>query len=259
MGVTQKLSVLVFDLETAPGEAYMFSPKMRYIPHYMVKHLPFVTMWSAAWLHGGKVMSDCATPSEINMRDDSRVVQSMADLMREADIVLAHNGDNFDVPWIRGRCWINDLEPLGPIASIDTKKLSARDFAMPHNNLDALIQAKLGTSKIKTDFSWWKDIIELQDEAKEKALRRMLRYCKKDTKELRDLFKTMIPHVHRLPRLVDSTDAYICPTCGSDKIQKRGKKRTKAYTYQQFYCNHCRRYSSEKSNDRTNRTELRST
>jgi hypothetical protein len=260
---TKKLSVLVYDIETAPGEVYAFSPKIRFAPYSQWKRYPFMLQWSAAWLSGGKVIAETVTPEEVRNRDDSRIVDSIATLMRSADIVLAHNGDNFDIPWVRGRTWIHDLEPLGPIASIDTRKLSAFNFAQPHNNLDALIDQKLGRRKIKTDFSWWTDIIESaesgDDEACRKALSRMLRYCRKDTHDLRDLFQTMIPHVSRLPRLVDTNEAMICPFCGHDDLQKRGKKRTAAYTYQRYQCNNCKRYPSVRTNDKTNRTDLRST
>lgn len=261
MGVTKQLTILVFDIETLPGEAYVFSPKTRFIAHSMMKRQPIMHQFSAAWLHGGGVIASSLTPKEVQARDDSRVVSEAAELLREADIVLAHNGDNFDIPWIRGRLWVNDLEPLGPVASIDTKRLSAKDFAMMHNNLDSLIQQKLGRNKIKTDFSWWRNIVETADagdfEACQKHLNKMLRYCKKDTRDLRDLFQTMIPHVHRLPRLVDTTDSFICPYCGSSDLQMRGKKRTKAYTYQQYQCNNCKRYPSDRSHDGTQRTNLR--
>ncbi len=265
MGVTKKLKVLIFDIETLPGEVYAFSPKIRFAAYSTWKRYPFMAQWSAAWLGGGPVMSDSVTPQEVVDRDDSRVVQSAADLLREADIVLAHNGDSFDIPWIRGRVWIHDQEPLGPIASIDTRKLSSRDFNFPHNNLDALISEKLGRRKIKTDFSWWSSIIETAEagdfEACQRHLNKMLRYCKKDTKDLRDLFESMVPHVSRLPRLVDTTESMFCPYCGSDSLQKRGtrKKRTGAHTYQQYQCNNCKRYSSEKTNDGSHHTQVRPT
>lgn len=258
---TTALKVLVYDIETAPGEVYAFSPIIRYAPYSQWKRMPFMLQWSAAWLHGGPVVSDTVTPQEVRDRNDSRIVDSIASLVREADIVLAHNGDTFDIPWVRGRAWLNDLPPLGPVASIDTKKLSAKDFAQPHNNLDALISERLGRRKIKTDISWWSQIIETaeagDDEACTRHLNRMLRYCRKDTRDLRDLFKTMIPHVHRLPRLVDTTDTMVCPTCGSTDLQKRGKRRTKAFSYQQYQCNSCGRYPSEKNQDHSNDTKLR--
>lgn len=255
------LKVLVYDIETAPGEAYVWSAKTRFVPHAMMKRQPFMIQWSAAWLHGGKVISDSATPPEVDLREDARIVEAIGEMIRDADLVLAHNGDNFDIPWVRGRTWANDLKPLGPVASIDTKKLAAKDFYLMHNNLDALLEMKLGRNKIKTDFSWWKDIIEKADAADwkgcQKALDRMERYCRKDTRDLRDLFKTMIPHVARLPRLVDADGGMVCPHCGSMDLQKRGVKRTNAYNYQRYQCNSCKRYPSVRTNDKLHRNDLR--
>lgn len=260
MSVTYKLRGLVWDIETVPGEAYFFQAKTRFIPHTMVKEPPIMACWAAQWIDGGKVKSDYLTPKEIDARDDSRIVDSVANLLRQADYVVAHNGDQFDVPWVRGRSWVNDLEPLGPVATLDTKKLSARDFAMTHNSLDSLLSIKDLGSKTKTDFSWWKELVELDEEGQAKAMRRMLRYCRKDVRKLKELLETMIPHVNRLPRLIDTTHfTMICPYCASDDVQKRGKKRTKAYNYQQFQCNNCKRYFHDKTHDRTNTTRARST
>lgn len=258
MSVTYKLRGLVFDIETIPGEAYFFQAKTRFIPHTMVKKPPIMACWAASWIDGKQVYSDYISPKEINARDDSRIVGSIAELMREADFVVAHHGDQFDIPWVRGRAWVHDLEPLGPVASLDTKKLSSRDFAMTHNNLDALLTVKDLGNKTKTDFSWWRDLVELDSEGQAKAMRRMLRYCKRDTKKLKELLETMIPHVNRLPRLIDTTDTMICVYCASTNIHKRGKKRTKAYNYQQYQCNDCQGYFSDKTHDRTNMTRARS-
>ena len=255
------LKILIWDIETAPGEAYVWTAKTRFIPHSMMKRQPFMIQWSAVWFSGGKVMSDTVTPAEVVARDDARIVESMSELIREADIVLAHNGDSFDIPWVRGRAWVNDLEPLGPVTSIDTKKMAARDFYLMHNSLDALIEIRLKRNKIKTDFSWWRDIIEHAEAGAldkcQKALNRMLRYCRKDTRDLRDLFNTMIPHVARLPRMIDTNGAIVCPHCGSTDLHKRGIKRTGAFSYQRYQCNECRRYPSFRTNDKVHRTDLR--
>lgn len=249
--VTRKHRILVYDIETAPGLAYVWRAKTTWIPDSMMKQSPFMLMWAAQWLDGTPIMWDAVTPEEVANQDDSRVVASIAKLMREADIVLAHNGDSFDIPWVRGRLWLNDLEPLGPIASIDTRKISARDFSFMHNNLNSLIKAKLDREKIRTDFSWWRDIMENTGASCQKAINRMLKYCKKDTKDLADLFKSMQAHAHRLPRLITS-QGEVCPNCGSGDLTSRGFRQTKAFEYQKFQCNSCKRYCSFRTHNEKN-------
>ena len=211
-------------------------------------------MWSARYLGQKKIHTDCVTIDEAQARQDARVVESITNLMNESDIVMAHNGDGFDIPWIRGRGWVNGTEPLAPVVSIDTKTRAARDFKLTHNNLDVLARLKGYRQKDKTDFSWWSEILA----GNEKMLRKMHRYNRKDVNILHDVYESMIPYLTRLPRLVDG-QGMVCPWCGSTDLQKRGKKRTNAFTYQRWRCNGCGRYPSERSHDKSNVTGLRPT
>lgn len=252
MGVTRELKVLVWDIETAPGRAYFWRPKVRFIPHSMVINPPHIICWSAKLLGDKKIHTDKMRYSEIAEGDDSRITASLAKLVRDADVIVAHNGDQFDEPFLRGRLYANNQEPLGPTDSIDTKKLAARDFDLPHNNLDAL--AKIGNlgSKDKTDLSWWTDIIEAPNKtAFDKAMNRMLRYNKKDVVILEKVFESLRPHVKRLKRLYDVVGV-ICTNCGSSDLQKRGvrKYRTQASTFQQYQCNDCGRYFRHRMKDK---------
>lgn len=250
LGVTKALKVLVWDIETAPGTAYYWRPKVQFIPHHMVINPPFMICWSAKWLGEKKVMSDYARPEEIANRDDARICVTLANLIRQADVVVAHNGDAFDEPFLRGRLYANNLEPLGPVDSIDTKKMAAKDFDLSHNNLDAIAKLRNLDTKDKTDFSWWTDILagsvtRMQD---------MVRYNKKDVVILEEIFESMRPHVTRLKRLYDIAEGVAaCQHCGSINVQKRGikKARTHASNFQQYQCQECMRYFRLKMKDKT--------
>jgi len=97
----QPLRILFYDIETAPGQAFVWSAKTRYIPHTMMIHPPFMLCWAAKWSDNRTVMSSYSTPEEeIREKDDERIVTELADLLRQADIIVAHNGDRFDLyPW----------------------------------------------------------------------------------------------------------------------------------------------------------------
>lgn len=252
--MSKPLKVLIWDIETAPGKAYFWRPKVRFIPHPMVITEPFIICWSAKWLGEKKVYSDFLTPAEVAEGDDSRVCQSIADMIREADIIVAHNGDAFDEPFLRGRLFVNDQEPLGPVDSIDTKKMATRDFDLPHNNLEAISKLRAIGEKIKTDFSWWTEILE----GSETAMKQMVKYNRKDVVILEDVFQSMRPHVRRLRRMQDGIGV-VCTNCGSSNVHKRGKKkyRTHANTFQQYQCQDCRRYFRLKTSDKTGAGDLR--
>jgi DNA polymerase elongation subunit (family B) len=204
----------------------------------------YMLSWAAKWEGQRKVYSDHLTPAETHKQDDSRIVLSLADMIREADIIVAHNGDRFDLKRVNGRVAIHRQEPLGPVKTIDTLKLSRASFGYAYHHLDSLAQVFLDEHKIKTDFDLW---VEAKN-GSESAMRKMVTYNRKDVTLLEQVFEAMRPYVKKLPRMVDGTGV-ACPSCGSDDYQKRGKKfyRTDAFNYQRYQCNNCRRWFKLKS------------
>lgn len=68
-------------------------------------------------------MSAVLTPEEVLREDDSRIMKLLWDLLNEAEIVVTHNGDKFDLPKINSRFIINNLPPTTPYFSVDTCKV----------------------------------------------------------------------------------------------------------------------------------------
>lgn len=238
--MAKQLRVLFFDVETAPLLAYVWQAKVEYVNYGMLEVDSFFLSWSAKWRGESKVLSDVLTSEEAMLQDDSRIVQSLADLVREADIIVAHNGDAFDIPKLNARLVLLQQEPLGPKQSIDTKTLSSRAFRLAYNKLDYLAEKLLGEGKIETDFDLWRDCYY----GDEKALKQMLKYNKKDVILLERIFEKLLPYVKNLPRLVEpeTKDEVACPFCGANHYQARGYKRTSAASYRQFHCLECKRY-----------------
>lgn len=235
------LKVLFFDLETAPLLAYVWGPREDWIPHDRMIHDSFLLAWTAKWRGEDKVMTGLLTSAEAKKQDDTRIVIKLADLIRQADIVVAHNGDRFDVPMFNNRLLLLGLEPLGPVKSIDTCTLAKKNFRLAYNKLDYLAE-KLGLgNKIKTDFNLWQDCYH-GDTA---ALKAMLEYNVKDVVLLEQVFDRMLPYVKNIPRLVvPEYDGQVgCPFCGSENLQKRGFAGTNVNTFQRFMCKVCGKYS----------------
>jgi hypothetical protein len=256
--VTRPLRVLIWDIETAPGTAYFWRPRVQFINQHMVINAPFMICWSAKWLGEKKIYSDHATPEEIANRDDARICVSLTKILQEADVIVAHNGDNFDEPFLRGRLFANNLAPLGPVDSIDTKKIAAKDFDLPHNNLDAIAKIREIGEKDKTDFSWWTDILE----GSKQRMKEMVAYNRKDVVILEEVFEAMRPHATRLKRLYDAAKGVIaCTNCGGTDVHKRGTRqyRTQANTFQQYQCQNpdCMRYFRIKTGSTMGAGDLR--
>lgn len=232
--------VLFFDLETAPSLAYVWHPTDDYVPSDRLIHPNFLLTWAAKWAGDRKVSTGRLTPDEARAQDDSRIVESMAALIREADIVVAHNVAKFDLPTLNARLLLLGLEPLGPVRTIDTLTLARKSFRLPYSKLDYLGEVLGLGRKLKTDFDLWRNAYH----GDERALAKMLRYNRQDVVLLERVFDRLLPYVKNLPRLVEAAadGEMVCPTCASAQLQRRGTHKTNACTYQQYQCQECKRY-----------------
>jgi hypothetical protein len=228
--------VLFYDLETAPLLAHVWGARNDWIPHDRFLHDSFILTWAARWRGQKQVRSSFLQAQEAQDQDDTRLVTQLADMVREADIIIAHNVDKFDLPMLNNRVLLLDLEPLGPTKTIDTLKLARKHFRLAHNKLDYLGEVLGLGKKIATTFELWKRAYA----GNQTALREMTRYNRRDVELLEDVFDRLLPHV-KTPRLFVGAD---CPHCGSDNHQRRGTYQTNTYTYQRYQCNNnnCSKY-----------------
>jgi hypothetical protein len=239
------LRVLFWDIETAPLLAHVWSlwDKGGIPPARLLKD-GFILSWSAKWRGERKVHSAVLTSEEAKSQDDSRIVQALADLLREADVIVAHNGDRFDLPKLNGRLMKHGLEPLGPVQTIDTLKLAKKNISLASNRLDYLGSVLGLGRKIDTTMALW-GACYVGDP---KALREMVRYNRQDVVLLEEVFEALRPYVRGLTRLVDG-EGLGCPSCGSAELTKRGSYRTQSSTFQKFHCQKCGRYSRARKAD----------
>lgn len=242
-------SVLVFDVETAPLLAHVWHPFGDYVGIDQLLHSSFMLTWSAKWYGDDHMMNDRLTGDEALAQDDTRIIESLAELVREADVVIAHNGDRFDIPVLNKRLFLLGLEPLPPITSIDTLKLAKKNFKLARNNLDHIARELGLGGKIKTDFDLWKNAYQ----GDEDALKEMQTYNDYDVVILEKVFDRMKPYVRRLKRMVDGP-GFTCPFCGSEDLSKAEKPsgedkpyRTQVSTYQMWQCQNCRKFSRSKT------------
>lgn len=237
---TSLARVLVLDIETLPGWKRFWRLGEEDWNIDSVVYDWMLLSYSAKWLFEPAMMSSILTPKEVWNRDDKRLAKELWKLFHEADIIIAHNGDNFDIPKVVGRFLEYGYVPPAPFQTIDTKKESARMFGETSNKLDWLAR-KLGLpTKLPTDYSLW-----LKCEAGEQeALDYMLAYNEQDIFTLEDVYIHMRPwikHPNMSLFVVTDPDTFLCPHCGSDDLDwSEGMvHRTQARAYQAFRCNNC--------------------
>jgi DNA polymerase elongation subunit (family B) len=128
--------ILIFDIETAPIRAKVWGIWNQNISIDKIESDWFIFTWAAKWLFEDKVYSGCLTSKEAVKQDDKRILKGIWELLNEADIVVAHNGDKFDIPKLNTRFLLAGMEPPLPYQSVDTLKHIKRNFAFTSNKLE---------------------------------------------------------------------------------------------------------------------------
>lgn len=231
----RRVRLLQYDIETAPMLSYHWQAKTEYVGAGMVVDDDRVLLcWSAKWSDSSEVLSARLTSSEAKEQNDLRIVSKLAELMRAADYVVAHNGNRFDYKRVNARLLLNRAAPLGHVQMIDTLTIARSSFDLPYNNLNYLA-SKLGFGeKLRTDFDLWRRAVM----GDAKALREMSAYCDQDVILLEHVFHAMVPYAKTLPRLVDAAEwrEELCPYCGGTDRKRTGDYRTRMNNYPQYQC-----------------------
>jgi hemin uptake protein HemP len=228
------------DIETAPLLAFVWGMWEQNLIHEFIKSDWFVLTWSAKWLFEKKVYSAKLTPKEAKNQDDKRIMQSMWRMLDEADVVITHNGDKFDLKKLNTRFLVHRMNPPMPYISIDTLKSNKKQFAHTSNKLD-YINNSLGVArKMKHEgASLWVKCYN----GDSKSLDIMEKYNIQDVVILEDLYLRIRQWIKPHPNLaLHITDERVerCPTCLSDDLRAEKKHYyTKTARYEAFRCNEC--------------------
>lgn len=237
--------ILYFDIETFPLMAHVWS---KFVDGSVIAVEREWTIASIAWKweHQKRVHGlDCRG----HVHDDTLLLTKLWDLFDEADVVIGHNLDKFDVKKVNARFLLEGYPPPSPYQTIDTLKEIRKVAALTSNRLgDVCHQLGIGDKVSTGGFELWLGCLEDQRWAWDK----MMRYNKQDVALLPELYKRIRPWMKTHPVLHDTG----CHTCGSHNVQKRGTRRTRTGSeYQQYQCNACLSYFREPT--RTSASEYR--
>jgi hypothetical protein len=160
-------------------------------------------------------------------QDDKAMLTRFIAIANEADELVAHNGDGFDLPWVKTRCIYHGLPTMPDYKTVDTLQWARRRFLFNSNRLDYIAKFLGMGGKLKTEFGLWKAIVLKNDR---KALARMIEYCKKDVALLEQVWLRMSKHVgHKTHAGVyGGLDKWTCPRTGSKNVKKQKTRITAA-------------------------------
>lgn len=169
---------------------------------------------------------------------DKKAIKSFLGVLRSADEIIAHNGDRFDIKWLRGRCFIHGLDMMPAYNTVDTLKEARKQFNLNSNRLDYLSKITGGTGKIQTNWDMW---VKITLENHRPSLNAMIKYCKVDVLELERVHQKMKPYIKPKTGIERAMYNY-CPECGGDTTIDKRRILASGTRMVQLKCRECGKY-----------------
>lgn len=252
---TEQAKILLFDIETAPNLGYIWGKYEQNVLDYTSEW--YMMSFAYKWLGDTKVVCH-ALPEYKTYRkdkeDDSELVKDLHKLFDEADLIIAHNGDDFDVKKANARFIYHGLNPPAPYKTVDTKKIAKNSFKFNSNSLNDLGQhLGLGEKAPTGGFGLWKGCMS----GDEKSWSTMIKYNKQDVVLLEQVYLKLRPWHKTHPNLGHFTEEiHSCPKCNGSHLQSRGYSKTLSSIYRRFQCQDCGAWSRAAQSEKGTRVKV---
>lgn len=235
MNINQK--TLLIDFETSPNIGLSWGGK------WEVNIIDFIEegrIISLAYKWFGQRTVHCITIEQFGY-NHKKFITEVHKIFNEAEIIMAHNGDNFDIKMANREFIKEGFMPPSPYKTIDTLKMARRFFKFTSNKLDDLGEFLGVGRKIKVDKDVWKGCMARDPE----AWKKMARYNKQDVVLLENVYLKLRAWNTSHPTLA-VTRALVCPICGGEHLVSQGWKRMKMYKRKQWQCLGCGSWHCDK-------------
>lgn len=225
---------MLFDIETSPLLGYTWEI-------YDTNVIEIVQDWymlsfAVKWLDEKKTRVYTLADFRGYTKDkanDYKLVKKLWDYLSEADLVIAHNGDQFDIKKANARFIAHGLAPPAPNKTVDTLKVARKHFKFTSNKLDDLGNILgVGRKVAHTGKHLWLSCMR----GDRKAWKIMAKYNKQDVVLLEKVYLKLRPYMATHPNNVSFGQ---CPVCQSFQVQKRGSYWSLKRKYQRYQCQSC--------------------
>ncbi len=241
--------ILFFDIETMANLVYVWGKYEQDVIAY--KRHWFMLSFAYKWLGEKKTYIRSLPDYKLYKKDkinDIELVKELWNLFNEADIIVAHNGNAFDIKKANARFIKHKLPPPEPYKMIDTKLVAKRYLKMDSNKLDDIGDYFSIGRKINTGgFELWLGC----EAGDKKAWKKMCDYNVQDVILLEKVYLEMLPYMTNHPNLaLLSGESRACPNCASYNVIKNGIYYSSSTIQQMWKCKDCFSYhrSSFKEN-----------
>lgn len=228
------------DIETSP--ILMTAWTMFEANAVWVERDTYIMCFAVRW-SGQKKTQTFALPDypryKRHKHDDKDLCKDLFKVLDEADIVVAHNGDAFDIKKINSRLAVHGFDPPAPFKTIDTLKVARRVFKFDSNKLDNLGRYLGEGRKIPhTGAALWRGCVD----GDARSWRTMRRYNAQDVDLLVNVYERLRGWAPNHPdmRLYGPVEERpCCPTCNSDRVTRQGFRVATKVRYERFKCEGC--------------------
>ncbi len=219
-----KPRILLYDIETFPNIGYTWGKWEQNV-------IQFVKEWELAsfaykWLDGSMI-----TCHSRRTMSEKSLVGALHSVLSEADILVAHNGDSFDLKKAKAKFIQFGMKPPALNRSVDTKKIAKSQFAFNSNSLNDLgVTLGLGKKIDTGGFELWLGC--MRNDKKSWAL--MESYNKQDVALLEKVYLKFRAWAPTHPNVATLADRDGCPSCGSENVTSQGTRVTTKRKYQRY-------------------------
>lgn len=234
--------ILFIDIETAPTVIHAWGAYD--VNAVAVQKSWYILSFSIKW-SGDKKPTTYALPDfplyATQPENDRDLIKKLWDVLDEADLVIGHNSDKFDIKKINARMIYHNMPPPSPYKTLDTLKWLKRVAAFDINKLGHICKELGEGLKLRTGgIDLWFDCIR-GDKA---AWKKLKEYNARDVIITERLYLRLRPWMTTHPNItVKSGKDFHCPACGADKMHRRGWTYIKTYRAQRLVCTKCHRWS----------------
>lgn len=250
--MANKPKVLYIDIENSrmvvEFETYSLYDNNVIHPRH-IKHDWYITCAAWAWLDlekqkvgkiGTVAVNDFSTYSK-NFRDDRGVVKRLHEVLSEADLIVGHNSDSFDIKKINYKFVKYGLPTIDFPATVDTLK-AAKKYTKASSNRLYYLAKDLGVP-MKIDLP--SSVMHAADNGCEKSLKQLITYNKGDIRAGAGVYFKLLPYIKNHPNIDKimgrkvNNDTPNCQNCGSKNVHRNGTRSNKSGKYARYLCNDC--------------------
>ena len=229
--VNRPPKVLTLDVETSPNLGYFWQLWDVNISVSQVLEPSRVLCYAGKWL--GDKRTICVS----EFHDGKKVmVQTMWDMLNDADIVVGYNHVRFDIPHINREFMLAGLVPPSPVQHIDLLTVMRRNFKMMSNKLGYVTDAVGLETKLDTGGQALWNSVMAGDRA---AWDKFRRYNIQDVVITEQLFTLLAPWIKSPHAGLWTGDMSSCYACGSTRLVAHGVTRSKTMAWPLTQCADC--------------------